>query len=35
MIKDADGNVAGGELEDAGSDVFQAFESLPSSGVGS
>jgi uncharacterized membrane protein len=28
VIKDADGNVAGGELEDAGSDVFQAFESL-------
>ena len=29
-IKDADGNVSGIELENTGSDVFQAFESLAS-----
>ncbi|HEY8178542.1 MAG TPA: DUF6325 family protein [Candidatus Limnocylindria bacterium] len=28
VIKDADGSMTGVELEDAGSDVFQAFESL-------
>lgn len=28
VVKDADGSMAGIELEDAGSDVFQAFESL-------
>jgi hypothetical protein len=28
VLKDADGHVAGGELEDAGSDVFQAFDAL-------
>jgi hypothetical protein len=28
VIKDADGNIAGAELEDEGSDVFQAFENL-------
>jgi hypothetical protein len=28
IVKDADGSMAGMELEDVGSDVFQAFESL-------
>jgi hypothetical protein len=28
ILKDADGNVVGAELEDAGSEVFQAFQSL-------
>ena len=28
ILKDADGSMAGMELEDVGSDVFQAFESL-------
>ena len=28
VLKDEDGNVVGAELEDAGSDVMQAFESL-------
>ena len=28
VLKDADGNMTGIELEDVGSDVFQAFESL-------
>jgi hypothetical protein len=28
VIKDADGSMTGVELEDAGSDVFQAFEAL-------
>lgn len=28
VLKDADGNVVGAELEDAGSEVFQAFQSL-------
>ena len=26
VLKDADGNVVGAELEDAGSEVFQAFQ---------
>ena len=30
VLKDGDGNVAGFELEDAGGEVFQAFESLAS-----
>jgi len=30
VTKDGDGNVAGFELEDAGGEVFQAFESLAS-----
>jgi hypothetical protein len=30
VIKDAEGSMAGMELEDVGSDVFQAFESLTS-----
>lgn len=30
IAKDADGSMAGMELEDVGSDVFQAFESLTS-----
>ena len=28
VMKDADGNIVGGELEDAGSEVFQAFQAL-------
>jgi uncharacterized membrane protein len=28
VLKDADGSIVGAELEDAGSSVFQAFESL-------
>ncbi len=28
ILKDADGNITGGELEDAGSEVFQAFQAI-------